>query len=105
MGKPDDEALAIIRERMSVLDKFLASRLSLDCSFDRAAEAELDRLVSDQDDFLRSTMVLFRDSHPGFVSELKSHGLTDWRSAIAASMSSGSKARMSATISRRSATT
>lgn len=55
MGKPDDEALAIIRERMSVLDKFLASRLSSDCSFDRAAEAELDRLVSDQDDFLRST--------------------------------------------------
>ena len=78
MGKPDDEALAIIRERMSVLDKFLASRLSSDCSFDRAAEAELDRLVSDQDDFLRSTMVLFHDSHPGFVSELKSHGLTDW---------------------------
>lgn len=78
MSKPDDEALAIIRERMSVLDKFLASKLSSDCSFDKAAEAELDRLVSDQDDFLRSTMVLFRDSHPGFVAELKSHGLTDW---------------------------
>ena len=76
--KPDDEAMAIIRERMSVLDKFLASRLSSDCSFDKTAEAELDRLVSDQDDFLRSTMVLFRDSHPGFVAELKFHGLTDW---------------------------
>ena len=76
--KPDDEAMAIIRERMSVLDKFLASRLSSDCSFDKTAEAELDRLVSDQDDFLRSTMVLFRDSHPGFVAELKLHGLTDW---------------------------
>ena len=76
--KPDDEALTIIRERMSVLDKFLASKLSSDCSFDRVAEAELDRLVSDQDDFLRSTMVLFRDSHPEFVAELKSHCLTDW---------------------------
>ena len=76
--KPDDEAMAIIRERMSVLDKFLASRLSSDCSFDKAAEAELDRLVSDQDDFMRSTMVLFRDSHPEFVAELKSHDLTDW---------------------------
>ena len=76
--KPDDEAMAIIRERMSVLDKFLASRLSSDCSFDKAAEAELDRLVSDQDDFLRSLMVLFRDSHPEFVAELKSHDLTDW---------------------------
>ena len=76
--KPDDEAMAIIRERMSVLDKFLASRLSSDCSFDKAAEAELDRLVSDQDDFLRSLVVLFRDSHPEFVAELKSHGLTDW---------------------------
>ena len=76
--KPDDEAMAIIRERMSVLDKFLASRLSSDCSFDKTAEAELDRLVSDQDDFLRSTMVLFRDSHPEFVAELKFHGLTDW---------------------------
>ncbi len=76
--KPDDEAMAIIRERMSVLDKFLASRLSSDCSFDKAAEAELDRLVSDQDDFLRSLVVLFRDSHPEFVAELKSHDLTDW---------------------------
>lgn len=78
MEKPDDEALSIIRERMLVLDKFLASRLSSDYSFDKAAEADLDRLVSDQDEFLRSTMILFRDSHPEFVAELKSHGLTDW---------------------------
>lgn len=78
MEKPDDEALSIIRERMLVLDKFLASRLSSDYSFDKAAEADLDRLVSDQDEFLRSTMILFRDSHPEFVAELKSHDLTDW---------------------------
>lgn len=78
MEKPDDDALSIIRERMLVLDKFLASRLSSDYSFDKAAEADLDRLVSDQDEFLRSTMILFRDSHPEFVAELKSHGLTDW---------------------------
>lgn len=78
MEKPDDEALSIIRERMLVLDKFLASRLSSDYSFDKAAEADLDRLVSDQDEFLRSTMILFRDSHPEFVAELKSHNLTDW---------------------------
>lgn len=58
MEKPDDEALSIIRERMLVLDKFLASRLSSDYSFDKAAEADLDRLVSDQDEFLRSTMIL-----------------------------------------------
>lgn len=78
MEKPDDEALSIIRERMLVLDKFLASRLSSDYSFDKTAEADLDRLVSDQDEFLRSTMILFRDSHPEFVAELKSHDLTDW---------------------------
>lgn len=78
MEKPDDDALSIIRERMLVLDKFLASRLSSDYSFDKAAEADLDRLVSDQDEFLRSTMILFRDSHPEFVAELKSHDLTDW---------------------------
>ena len=78
MEKPDDEALSIIRERMLVLDKFLASRLSSDYSFDKAAEADLDRLVSDQDEFLRSTMILFRDRHPEFVAELKSHDLTDW---------------------------
>lgn len=77
-SKPSDEAMAIISRRLEVLDKFLASKIANDYSYDRQAEEDLDKLVSDRDDFLHSTRVLLESSHPKFISYLSSQGLTDW---------------------------
>lgn len=76
--KPDDEAMELIRQRLSVLDKVLASRISSDDKAYRISEEEIDSLISDRESFLLSTKVIFKESHPSFISVLEKKGLTDW---------------------------
>lgn len=77
-AKPDDKAMAIIRERLAVLDKIIASRISSDEKLFRSSEEELDVMMADREEFLRSTKIIFDESHPKFTSYLASKGLTDW---------------------------
>ena len=67
--KPDVEAMTLIRQRLSVLDKILASHIS---------EEEIENLISDRESFLISTKIVFKESHPKFISILESKRLTDW---------------------------
>lgn len=76
--KPDDEAMSLIRQRLAVLDKVLASRISSDDKAYRISEEEIESLISDRETFLLSTKVVFKESHPGFISALEKKGLTDW---------------------------
>ena len=77
-SKPDDRAMAVIRERLAVLDKIIASRISSDDKLYRSSEEELDVMMADREEFLRSTRILFEESHPKFIAYLESKGLTDW---------------------------
>ena len=76
--KPDDEAMALIRQRLSVLDKILASHISSDDKAYRISEEEIENLISDRESFLISTKIVFRENHPKFISILEQKGLTDW---------------------------
>lgn len=76
--KPDDEAMALIRQRLAVLDKVLASRISSDDNAYRISEEEIEGLISDRESFLISTKVIFKESHPAFITALEKKGLTDW---------------------------
>ena len=76
--KPDDEAMKLIRQRLDVLDKVLASRISSDDKTYRISEEEIESLISDREEFLISTKVLFKERHPKFISVLERKGLTDW---------------------------
>lgn len=76
--KPDDEAMKLIRQRLEVLDKILASRISSDDRTWRISEEEIESLISDREEFLISTKVLFKERYPKFISVLESKGLTDW---------------------------
>lgn len=76
--KPDDEAMELIRQRLAVLDKVLASRISSDDKAYRISEEEIESLISDRESFLISTKVIFKESHPAFISALEKKGLTDW---------------------------
>lgn len=78
MAKPDDKAMAIIRERLAVLDKIIASRISSDEKLFRSSEEELDVIMADREEFLRSTKIIFDENHPKFTSYLANKGLTDW---------------------------
>ena len=76
--KPDDEAMELIRQRLAVLDKVLASHISSDDKAWKISEEEIENLISDRESFLISTKVVFRESHPKFISILEQKGLTDW---------------------------
>lgn len=76
--KPDDEAMELIRQRLSVLDKVLASHISSDDKTYRISEQEIENLISDRESFLLSTKVIFKERHPDFIAVLEKKGLTDW---------------------------
>lgn len=76
--KPDDEAMKLIRQRLDVLDKVLASHISSDDKTYRISEEEIESLISDREEFLISTKVLFKERYPKFISVLERKGLTDW---------------------------
>ena len=76
--KPDDEAMELIRQRLSVLDKVLASHISSDDKAYRISEEEIENLISDRESFLISTKIVFKENHPKFISILEQKGLTDW---------------------------
>ena len=77
-GKPDDRSMELIRERLGVLDKVLASHISSDDKAWKISEEEIESLMSDRESFLISTKIVFKESHPAFISELEKKGLTDW---------------------------
>lgn len=76
--KPDDQAMALIRQRLSVLDKVLASHISSDDKAYKISEDEIENLISDREAFLISTKIVFKENHPGFIAALEQKGLTDW---------------------------
>ncbi|MBO7192010.1 MAG: hypothetical protein J6V17_01300 [Bacteroidales bacterium] len=76
--KPDDEAMALIRQRLTVLDKVLASHISSDDRAWKISEEEIENLISDRESFLISTKIVFKENHPKFISILEQKGLTDW---------------------------
>ncbi|MBP5570578.1 MAG: hypothetical protein J6X46_06120 [Prevotella sp.] len=77
-SRPDEKAMAVIRQRLAVLDKVLASRISSDEKSSDTAEEEIDILMADREAFLRSTKVIFDESHPKFTAYLENKCLTDW---------------------------
>ena len=76
--KPDDEAMELIRQRLAVLDKVLASYISSDDKAWKISEQEIENLMADRESFLISTKVIFKESHPGFIAVLEKKGLTEW---------------------------
>lgn len=76
--RPDEKAMAVIRQRLAVLDKVIASRISSDGKALDTAEEEIDVLMADREEFLRSTKIVFEESHPKFIAYLQDKGLTDW---------------------------
>lgn len=77
-SRPDEKAMSVIRHRLSVLDKVIASRISSDEKLYQSSEEEINVLMEDREEFLCSTKIVFEESHPKFIAYLKEKGLTDW---------------------------
>lgn len=71
----DNDVKKYIRERLNLLNKFIASNLTP--NFTEKVAKELKQLMQDKKYFIESTRVSFSIEHPQFVNFLKKKGLSD----------------------------
>lgn len=67
----------IVRERLALLNKFLAANITDNWKADKSAQQQMDELLSNREEFIASTISAFEASHPSFMSYLKGRGLTE----------------------------
>ena len=67
----------IVRERLALLNKFLAANITENWKADKSAQQQMDELLSNREEFIASTISAFEASHPSFMSYLKVRGLTE----------------------------
>lgn len=73
--KLNSEILSLVKQRLLILDKFIAANIS--SAFSKQALNELNQLMRDKDHFLESTRLSYSLSCPNFIEYLYSKGLTD----------------------------
>ena len=80
-GNPpvDRQSLAVLNDRLALLNKFFTATISGNQKIDDKAQEEVHRLVEDKDKFLYTTRMTFAAAHPDFINFLESRGLSEWQ--------------------------
>jgi len=73
-----NEAAEIIRKRLGVLNTIIVSHLSEKGTDIKRANEELERLIADRNDFIKSTRLTLEENYPHFFAFLKEKGLEDF---------------------------
>ncbi len=74
----DEEMKAVIKQRLALLNKVIASYITDSSSANKEANAQIEMLISNREAFLESTRKSFEAGHPKFMAYLRSRDLTDW---------------------------
>ena len=72
-----DEAKAVIKARLDVLNKVIISQITGTTSANKKAYEELESLLADKESFIESTRLTIEGNNPEFISALKKRGLSD----------------------------
>ena len=72
-----DEAKAVIKARLDVLNKVIISQITGTTSANKKAYEELESLLADKESFIESTRLAIEGNNPEFITALKQRGLTD----------------------------
>ncbi len=72
-----EEAKAVIKARLDVLNKVIISQITGTTSANKEAYEELESLLADKDTFIESTRLTIEGNNPEFITALKQRGLTD----------------------------
>ena len=72
-----DEAKAVIKARLDVLNKVIISQITGTTSANKKAYEELESLLANKDSFIESTRLTIEGNNPEFITALKQRGLTD----------------------------
>ena len=71
-----EEAKAVIKARLDVLNKVIISQITGATSAYKTAYEELESLLADKDTFIESTRLTIEGNNPEFIATLKERGLT-----------------------------
>lgn len=75
---PADEQLRImIEKRAALLKRMLAASVSGDTSRTESVLEEVDKLVSNRQEFMRETRLIYERKSPGMIAKLRECGLDD----------------------------
>ena len=74
LARPIEDAIKI---RIEMLNGLLATQITENDSFAEPYGAWSGRLIQDKDEFMNSTRLAFKASHPRFIEYLEEHGLTE----------------------------
>ena len=72
-----EEAKAVIKARLDVLNKVIISQITGTTSANKKAYEELELLLADKETFIESTCLTIEGHNPEFITALKERGLTD----------------------------
>lgn len=74
LAKPIEEAIKI---RIEMLNGLLAAQITDNDAYAKSYGDWRDRLIQDKDEFMNTTRLAFKASHPRFMEYLEEHGLTE----------------------------
>ena len=72
-----EEAKAVIKARLDVLNKVIISQITGTTSANKKAYEELELLLANKESFIESTRLTIEGNNPEFITALKRRGLTD----------------------------
>ena len=73
-----DETMEIIKKRLGVLNTIIVSHLSEKNTDVKRANEELEKLISDRHDFIKSTRLTLEENYPHFFAYLHDKGLEEF---------------------------
>lgn len=74
LAKPIEEAIKI---RIEMLNGLLAAQITDNNAYAKSYGDWRDKLIQDKDEFMNTTRLAFKASHPRFIEYLEEHGLTE----------------------------
>ena len=74
MAKPIEDAIKI---RIEMLNGLLASRITDNDSYAEPYATWKEQIIQDKDEFMNTTRLAFKASHPKFIEYLEQHGITE----------------------------
>ena len=73
-----EEAMEIIKKRLGVLNTIIVSHLSAKDTDIKRANEELEHLIANRNDFIKSTRLTLEENYPHFFAYLKDKGLEEF---------------------------
>lgn len=74
LAKPIEDAIKV---RIEMLNSLLATRITENYSYAKPYGAWIEKIIQDKDEFMNTTRLAFKASHPRFIEYLEEHRLTE----------------------------